>query len=64
LGVNGLGGDFRSRSITSSSQDSLEFLGMFDSANQKIERAEYHISDLERQLAAIVAENAFIRCAP
>lgn len=29
---------------------------MFDSAKQKIERADYHISDLERQFAAFVAE--------
>jgi hypothetical protein len=29
---------------------------MFDSAKQKIERADYHIADVERQFAAFVAE--------
>ena len=53
LGVNGLGGVLSIRLRMSSS---LGILGMFESAKQKIHRADHHISDLERQFAAFVAE--------
>lgn len=63
-GLRGLGGSASTRlarfaSCASSRSDFLEVLKLFESARLKIERADHHIADLERQFLALLEDNSY-----